>query len=71
MSTLDAYGEPLVVGVVEDEIVLTGHGRVGIALTPEAAAETAERLRAAAERVQGQRPAEPRSYASQACANEP
>ena len=70
MSTLDAYGEPLVVGVVEDEIVMTGEGRVGIALTPEAAAETAERLRAAAQRVQ-ERPAEPRSYASQASANEP
>ena len=66
MGTLDAHPEPLVVGVVEDEIVLTGEGRVGIALTPEAAAETAERLRAAAQRVQA-RP----GYASQACANEP
>ena len=69
MGTLDAHPEPLVVGVVEDEIVLTGEGRVGIALTPEAAAETAERLRAAAERVR-RRPKEPRSYASQASANE-
>ena len=66
MTTLDAHPEPLVVGVVENEIVLTGDGRVGIALTPEAAAETAERLRAAARRVQ-ERP----GYASQACANEP
>ena len=69
MSTLDAYGEPLVVGVVEDEIVLTGEGRVGIALTPEAAAETGERLRAAAKRVQEGRTG-PKSYASQASANE-
>jgi len=69
MNILDAHDEPLVVGVVEDDIVLTGDGRVGIALTPEAAAETAERLRAAAKRVR-ERPAEPRSYASQASANE-
>ena len=66
MGTLDAHPEPLVVGVVEDEIVLTGDGRVGIALTAEAAAETADRLRAAAQRVQ-----ERSGYASQACANEP
>ena len=70
MSTLDAHGKPLVVGVVEDEIVLTGEGRVGIALTPEAAAETAERLQAAAQRVQ-KRDSARTGYASQACANEP
>ena len=70
MGSLDAHPEPLVVGVVEDDIVLTGDGRVGIALTPEAAAETAERLHAAAKRVR-ERPREPEPYASQATANEP
>ena len=66
MATLDAYPEPLRVGVVDDEIVVTGPGGVGVALTPEAAAATAQRLDAAARQVRD--PAGP--YASQATANE-
>lgn len=45
MSNLSAHTEPLIVELVEDEIVLTGRsGPTGLSLTPGAALETAERL---------------------------
>ena len=66
MATMEAYQEPLAVGVVDHEVVVTGPGAVGVALTPEAAAETAERLHAAA-RCALQSEAD---YASQASAND-
>ena len=65
METIEAYAEPLSVGVVDDEVVLTGPGAVGVALTAEAALETADRLHAAARCAR-----ENGGYASQTSANE-
>lgn len=45
--------DPLSVDALEGEVVMTGP-RVSVAMTPEAAAETAERLRLAAEAAQAQ-----------------
>jgi len=50
--TLDTEKHPLDVQVVAGEVVMTGP-RVAIALTPEAATETARRLAAAGSRAQG------------------
>ena len=65
MGTMEPYAEPLAVGVIEDEVVVTGPGATGVALTADAAAETAQRLEAAARRARASAP-----YASQASANE-
>ena len=65
MATMEPCQEPLIVGVVDDEVVVTGARATGVALTPDAATETAARLQAAAAHAR-----ENASYASQTCANE-
>jgi hypothetical protein len=65
METIEAYAEPMRVGVVDGEVVVTGPGAVGVALTADAADETAARLRAAALCAR-----ENAVYASQTSANE-
>lgn len=45
----EAYEEPLGVEAFDGEVVITGPGRVGVSLTASAAAQTAQRLAAAAE----------------------
>jgi hypothetical protein len=47
-----ACDQPLDVDPFEGEVVITGPGHVAIALTPSAAAQTAERLAAAVEALQ-------------------
>jgi hypothetical protein len=52
MSHQSPYDKPLTVEVVEGEVVVRARdGPLGISLTPRAAAETAVRLAAAAERA--------------------
>ena len=65
MASTEPCREPLSVGVVDDQVVVTGARATGVALTPEAAAETAARLQSAAAHARENAP-----YASQACANE-
>lgn len=48
----EAYRDPLGVETFDGEVVITGPGRIGISLTAGAAAQTAERLAAAAASVQ-------------------
>ena len=43
-----AYSEPMTVHSVDGEVVITGPDAVAVALTPEAAEESAQRLGAAA-----------------------
>jgi hypothetical protein len=43
-----AYGEPSSVAAIEGEVVMMGPDGVGVSMTPEAAEETADRLKAGA-----------------------
>lgn len=59
-----AFSQPLIVEVVDGEVVIRGpEGPTGVSLTPAAAAETAERLAAAARQAGG-------AHASQGSAGE-
>jgi hypothetical protein len=50
---LQAFDQPLLVSVLEGEVVITGaQGPTAVALTPEAAAKTAERIAEAARLAQ-------------------
>ena len=48
MAARSAYDQPLEVDTQEGEVVIVGPGPAAIALTPQAAAASAERLAAAA-----------------------
>ncbi|HEY8571966.1 hypothetical protein [Phenylobacterium sp.] len=48
MQGTEAYPEPMTVSVIEGEVVILGPDAVSVALTPEAAEESARRLIAAA-----------------------
>lgn len=56
MNTNPAYDTPSRVYAIRGEVVLDGPDGVGLSMTPEAAAETARRLAAAAEEARGQSP---------------
>lgn len=52
METGRAFSQPLIVDVVDGEVVIRGpEGPTGVSLTPAAAAETAQRIAAAARRA--------------------
>jgi hypothetical protein len=48
ISIGDAFSEPMTVSVVDGEVVVLGPDAVSVSLTPDAAEESARRLKAAA-----------------------
>lgn len=56
MNTNPAYDTPSRVYALRGEVVLDGPDGVGLSMTPDAAAETARRLAAAAEEARTQSP---------------
>jgi len=53
-----AFSEPMTVEVIEDEVVVLGPNGVAVSLTPDAAEESARRLRDAAGQARGGQPYE-------------
>lgn len=54
METGQAFSQPLLVDVIDGEVVIRGpEGPTGVSLTPAAAALTAQRIAAAARRALG------------------